>query len=545
MLDPLKSDRSLIKARKPACRRPMHLLTLLAVFLVILSPLVACKQSSEIEFPTLGTSETTKTGNNQGSETSPTNSDIPQTLTVAMPIGQDALNALRLLFLAKRSGLISQEPGQYIGQEIQLADLQQFDSPLTINLEPVSVSTGATKEQIAVWRAASAMPDIIYSLDAATTIGLDQAANLNELLVDNSLLSATHLYPSILESSRQGLVLSGIPYLASVPLIYINQTLLNQFQMDPPSLNWTWQAWYDYSVQLQDKINISGYGATPEILGNLSDDPASLSSQLQKSIYVSENSADLLAFLPASLKLSAGWAMWDGQNFRFDDLSFQKAYLWLNQYTQQGLTPLHLDLIQKQTAFSSQNARQSGRIAMWSGDSADLAYWHQQNAFQVTESFIPCSPVEMTGTNQDSSTAPQSAESLLSMRNPVEIRSLLISKTCPEISLAAELAAFIALDADSLLLQSRYQLFEGFIPLIDDQIVWDALVDRQLYGRRLKAIKAKLPYAYCSGQFLTFQWEKIIKKTIGDFGQPLMTTADLSAQSAVWEHLIQIAREAP
>ena len=521
-------------------KMPWRLGLIFAVLAVLLllptSRLSACKFNQEQRFPTLNTTLPIETSDNQGS-TETTSDKEQKTLTVALPIGDDALKALRLLFLARQSGLLNQEPGQYIGQSIQLSDLQQFEGPLTINLINVSQDTGVTKDQIADWQAAGNMPDIIYCLNAATSPGLSQALDLNDYLFASPLLTAEHIYPSALKSSHAGKILYGIPYLASVPLIYLNQSLLGQYQMLAPSISWTWQNWLEYSSLLQTRISEAGYGATPDILANLAIDPVSLNDQLKKSIYVFDNPASLLQFLPASLNPNLGWATWNDQQFAFQDDSFLDAANWLNQYTQAGMTPLHLDNAQQLAAFSGADAIQSSRVCMWLGNSSELAAWHQQTRIKISESLVPCSPAEIAA---GESATP---DSQLNLRMPLQVRSLIVNKTTDEPELAAEFAAFLALDADSLLIQSRYQLYEGFVPVVKEDVIWEAMVERQLYGRLLQDLQAKMPYAYCSNQQLSPNWNRVLNSAIGFYGKELMTAADASEIDSIMEQLIIAAKK--
>jgi hypothetical protein len=163
--------------------------------------LLACKSQGTANFPTLATSVPTVT-NSQPSGTEQTVPATTRQLTVALPLSQDALKAVRLLFLAKESGLLKQEPGQYIGQQLQIEDLQQFDSDLKIKLESVPLFTGATLMEISVWQASALLPDIIYCQDIAGSLGLDQVLPLDDLLYDNKLLSATHIFASVINGCR-------------------------------------------------------------------------------------------------------------------------------------------------------------------------------------------------------------------------------------------------------------------------------------------------------------------------------------------------------
>lgn len=201
---------------------------------------------------------------------------------------------------------------------------------------------------------------------------------------------------------------------------------------------------------------------------------------------------------------------------------------------------MQLDAAQRQAAFGSQDPRQTGRILMWTGDSAEIAAWHQQSAYMVTECLIPRSPL-LTPAGQ---TSQSKTELLLSQRMPVQVRSLMISKQCTEPELAAELAAFLALDVDSLLMQSRFQIYEGLVPLIQDDLVWKTLVGRQKAGQRLQILQNKLSQAYCSGRQITGRWNQVIQASIGLYGQQLLLAQDQTKFAALLDQLSQAVRTA-
>jgi ABC-type glycerol-3-phosphate transport system substrate-binding protein len=525
----MKTIHGNIRARLMISRFFRMLAVLFLAAAALTGPLASCLKPNDISFPTLGTTAASAT---QPSEPSGNQTSEPngiRRLTVALPFGDEALEAIRLLFLAKKSGLLNQEPGQYIGQQINPEDLRQFDGPLDITLEAVPLTTGATLIQVSTWQASAMLPDIIYCQDAVTSLGLDQILVLDDLLYANPLLAATHIYAQLLESGRISHKLCCIPYLASTPLIYLNQGLISQLELASPDLDWTWQEWYDFSAAAQQAISKVERAATPEALAALVTDTGepdleAVAALLKQALFVTDNPAGLLPYLPASLSLSAGYAMWDGSAFQWKAPSFKTAGKKLAEYVKQGFSTLHLDPAQLETTFGNggiNTERLSGRLLMWTGDSSELNYWHQQPGLSLAERFLPISSAwEQTGqTDQGASTADNDPDE---SRLPVTVRSLFISRQCQEPELAAEFAAFVALDADSLLLQNRYQQYEGLFPAIQDKVVWDALVGRQLLGNRLVALRDRMPYVYCSGQQKVPDWQKIMMILQTDIGPRLL-----------------------
>ncbi len=501
--------------------------------------LSACQLNWQNEYPILETqSEPSDGGNEPQKTTEDGNSGEDVSLTLAVPFGQDAAEALRLLFLARQSGLLTQESGQYIGQQLQIEDLQQFDGPLHFQLTAVSADTGASTEQVSVWRAAGSLPDLIYTETAAATIGLDNLLDLNDLLYDQPLLSAAHLYPAALDSVRRGQILYGVPYLASVPLVYYNAALLAQYQIPNPAVNWTWSDWLSTMQAMQQAVGNAGRGATPADLAAVADQPEMQASRLQQAIFMMESPVDFLPFLSASLSADAGWSMWNGYDFSLADPSFHTAIDWLRQQTAAGYSRLHLTAEQQQIAFPDNNGRLQNRIVFWTGYSTDLAYWHQQTGLSVSESLIPVGPLQASADQQTAA----GSESILNKRTPIQVRSLVVSKATRYPQLAAQIAAFIALDIDSLLLQSRFQLYEGLFPLVQEPAAWTAMVERQPYGHVLTAVQDYLPYAYCSGQQVVSAWQTVMQSAIVKQGEVYLTTADEQTLPQMLQNIISEAQ---
>jgi ABC-type glycerol-3-phosphate transport system substrate-binding protein len=489
--------------------------------------MAACEIHTTDSFPTLGT---TTSSNSAASQTSslPSESNGKQHLTVALPLSQDAFDTVRLLFLAKKSGLLNQETGQYIGLQIDPEDLKQFDTDLDIRLYTVPLATGATMLQVSTWQAAAMLPDVIYCQDAAASIGLGQILPLDDLLYQNQLLAATHLFAPLLESVRVQQKLLGIPYLASTTLVYQNVNLIRQLQLEFPKLEWTWDQWLAFSQLAQAAIDQAGLSATPVSLSSLSGDPEGLSNRLAQALFVHDNPAVFLAFLAESFNGQTGYAMWSGQTFQLNNPIFKTSARWLRDYALSGYSTLHLDASQLEVAFGVQTAgsaaiRNSGRILMWAGDSVELREWHQQSKFTVAESFVP------TGTSSSQTALPDS--SMLdggqpNQRFPVIVRSLFLSKKTQNPELAADFASFVALDADSLLMQSRYQLYEGLFPVIEDQAVWEALVGRQKYGSFLLGLRARMPESYYGGQQQTPNWQGVMQILQQGLGAQVLMAGD-------------------
>jgi hypothetical protein len=529
----------------PAARRPIHAnatsvrLPVYKVWAVVcLVGLLAagCSLDNPSAFPTLGPQLTTVTTAPIGSETTaatsgPSSSD-PLTLTLAVPFATEVAEALRLLFLARESGLLVQEPGQFIGQNLQLDDLRQFDGPLTLDIITVSAATGVAADQVRTWLASASLPDLVYCQSAAAVPGLDHLLDLSDLLFDQDLLSVQRVFPVASESVRFGQRFVGIPYLFSVPLIYYNQDLLDQLSSRAPTVSWTWAEWQQWLADVQQTISAAGLGLTDTDLERFQTEPDELAAHLRQAILAAENLADLLPFLPPSVAQETGWGTWNGYTFVLTDPSLHAATEWLRQIAQAGYSDHHLTEEQVQLVREQGSLRLRQRVVSWVGDSTDLAYWHQQTDLDISESLIPSGLL-----SDDPDSTARTAR-----RTPVRVRCLAISRTTPQPDLAVRLACFLALDQDALLLQSRFQVYEGLFPVVREPVVWAAMVGRQPFGSRLQDVSHVMASAYGSGQQVLGSWQAVMTQALGDWGARCLASDDPELLPELLDEMAAAAR---
>jgi len=502
------------------------------IVLTVLFMSFGCVFETKTGFPPLTTTAPNGTGPGETTAGTSQTSEPVEQLTLAMPLDNEGLEALRLLFLANKSGLIRQEPGQYIGLQILPDDLRQFDNGMILNLVPVPAATGATAEQIDLWQNSGNLPDIIYSRSAAETVGLAGCLDLSSYLYSNKLLTADRISIPALENCRDGARLYSIPYLASFPVLYINNILLMQLGLDMPARDWTWTDWQTFATEAQLAITQAGLGATPELISELSEDEAALNLQLTQALFVTDDLSSLLEWLPAAFDPTIGWATWDGKRFDFGNQILDDAAQWLASDYQAGHSTLHLSEEQRLLAFGSSDAIRSGRILMWAGDSADLDTWRQAG-LQVRACMMPLGFAE----SRDSQSAVQSPD-----RIPISVRSLIVSSNSRLPGLAADLAAFIALDADALLMQSRYKLFSGLTPLINDNTVQQTLLAGQADWSWLLQFSDRLTTASCSAQQVNRGWNRAIAASLGISGPDLLRAADREERTAIIQNMIMAAQ---
>jgi ABC-type glycerol-3-phosphate transport system substrate-binding protein len=474
--------------------------------------LAGCRFSRQSSFPTLGSRQTQQTNGTNGTETEPSDRGTitePVRLRLAVPFGEATAEALRLLFLARESGLMAVDREQYIGHQVSLDDLRQFDAPLSFEIVQVSAARGITTEQVRAWQASGSLPDLMYCAATAAVPGLSKVLTLDNLLYDHELLSPAFVYTMAVDVMRRGQALYGIPYLASIPLVCHNVAMLDQLQVRTPPQNWSWAQWTQWMADVQRALSDRMLGAAPIDLAELADlpeDPEAVQTRLGEAVFIYNDLTDFLPFVAPSLSNLAGWGMWNGYAFELDSPAFHTAAAWLRQQVQSGYAMNHLDSSQRQIVQSGTDSLFSDRVISRIVDSTELSYWYQKEGMRVSLSFLPSGPIS------DKSSAGAAGDD--QVRHPVHIRSLVVSRTAEEPDLTARLAAFIALDPDALLLQSRFEVYEGLFPLVRDAFVWQAMVTNQLYGSQLPSVRAHLAHAYSGGQQMVISWDKIMQDAL-------------------------------
>ncbi|MDW7656661.1 MAG: hypothetical protein SCM11_05750 [Bacillota bacterium] len=513
--------------------KPVRQFLLFILILVSLTGagLAGCRLSRQSSFPTLGPGQTGQTNVTNGLETEPSESGTitePIQLRLAVPFGETTAEALRLLFLARESGLMPVDRSQYIGHQVSLEDLRQFDAPLSFDVVQVPAASGITAEQVRVWQASGDLPDLMYCGAAAAVPGLEKILTLDHLLYSHELLSPAYVYTMAVDVMRRGQAIYGIPFLASTPLVCHDMILLDQLQIRTPPQNWTWAEWTQWMADAQQVLSDSSLGAAPVDLADLAkvaDDPEAVQTRLGEAIFIYGDLIDFLPFVAPSLSSLAGWGMWNGYSFELDSPAFHTAAAWLRLQVQAGYAMNHLDVSQRQIVQATTDNQYSGRIISRIIDSTELSYWYQKEGIRVNLSFLP------SGSISDKSASKTMEDNLT--RLPVQIRSLVVNRAADEPELAARLAAFIALDPDALLLQSRSEIYDGLFPLVRDEIVWQAMVASQSYGGQLAAIRMQLTHAYSGGQQMVISWNKIMKEALkNDAGAYMTAGPDVDLEQA-------------
>ena len=437
-------------------------------------------------------------------------------LTLAVPFTDQTTQALRLLFLAREAGLQLDLSAPRLGDHVELDDLLQFEGPLALNTFTVPAAVGVSAEQVRAWRASATMPDLLYCSSAAALPDKSQLLPLNDWLYDNMLLSPELLYPQMLAALSNGQTLYSVPFLASTPLLCHHAGLLEQLnaRVPPADLSWTsWAQWLDETQQLLIRQQLS---IAPAELTTLGDDPQIRQSYLEKAIVLNSQLAAYLPFIAPAASSTLNWGMWQENSFALDHPEFRSSAAWLRELAQSGYGTEHL------TETDLLGAFQEDRLISRLMDSASLDEWDNREPFAASFSLMPyAEEKEML------------AKGLSMKRVPLHIRSLYVSRETENPELSVKLATFIAMDPDSLLMQSRFQQYKGLIPLIRDDAVWAALVAPQTHGALLIALRERLPYAYTGGQQTVRNWDAIIQEALVQAGSRYLTAAEVDLEDAL------------
>lgn len=482
-----------------------------AAFCVCLAVLLfsaACAPIGQSSYPEISRDEEIP-GNTQ---TEPVGNDWqlePTRLVLAVPFGPEAAEMLRLLFLARLSGDLPLDRENLSGNVWQQEDLLVFDQPLELVLESVSWAEGADREQMDIWRSAGELPDIIYSRNASTEISKKSIIDLTDHLAENSLLSPDNIYASMLEGAYVNNGIYGIPFLASTPLLLSDREWLTQAGVSLPAAAWSWLDFAELALAAQAGLDESGLGVSQTVLDSLQEEPQQLSEILTRCRLTLANPQELFRWLPLQTAGTAGGYGWQNGSFDLTGDAWQATYAWLEQFISSGLTPYHLSGEQRQEAMLQNRIQIARRSVFWIADSTELAWWHQQDGISVSEKYLPIGelfwPLADNEAENGISTE-TAAKAAAGARFPVNMRYLAVAAGSDRQQLATGFAAFIALDPDSLLIQSRYQLYEGMFPASRNDEVWQAMVSRQPYSSMLMSLRPELDNIYVEPVFSQANW---------------------------------------
>lgn len=420
--------------------------------------------------------------------------DQPRHLTVALPLGSDALELLRLYFIASYSGRLAISDDRLTTFSLTLEQLQIYDAPLELSLETVSFDTGATDDQLRRWTASASLPDLLYlDLPHLTSIN-DRLMDLTDLMAGSHRLASDQIYAGLLSQAFGETGRFGLPYLISTPLLFADPTFFTSSESSPQNQDLNWSDFYQLSQGIADELIRTDRYLSDELFDQMQSWPQQARQQrFDRARFVLAQEQQLIPWLPSQFDASLGWmAEQDGQ-WTIEHAAMADAWQWLAGYAMAGLGEHHLDLRQLAQAGLDRSEDRDERAVLWFDDSAQLTRWTRRGEPGAVAMLAPSGFDARDQRSEDDTPSPRPDQTSAPL--PVQPRYLAVSQTSEEQVLAGQLALLLAADPAALILQSRIQLYEGFFPIVQHEIVWDMTVGRQLDGHFLSRLQPRLQKA--------------------------------------------------
>ena len=419
--------------------------SLLAVLLVLSFVLASgCKkvQNSFPEIPTSPDSETTET-------TPPETPPIAQTveITIATSLSYDVCLYLAKLSYAKSQGLLGEG---VTGETVDLDYLDSIDLPYILHVYETS-ENGCNTQTLRQWKNGGNMPDVFLTdcFDQVVSEGL--ALPISDYLAGNALLSADSIYPDqVLQFNTNGSQY-GIPFQASACVLFCDMEVMRQANI----------------LTLPFYVSKSSFTDMLASLSALNEE-----ERLVIPFYLA---SELLPVLPCSLYrheyLSASVDE-DRADPSFRDARSYADLLIRSGYTYESMTDEEIDLF-----LNGLSPLLSRKVGVWAGTT---------DAIPVYDNYMPntLSIMQLPGENEEEETSP------ILICYP-----LCVSSSCKNPKEACELASFIALDEDALLLTGRLSPREGYLPCIRSPRVWKSVTATGKYGHYLMEFQNRMDEA--------------------------------------------------
>ncbi len=419
------------------------------------------------------------------SETSETAAQEMPVLRVAAPITNGTAQYLVKLYTAKQNGILGEGVD---GSNVSLEVLDSVKPAFSVEILQTP-SSGVVDDTMKRWQENGIYPDIVLTGSLSSLYASGTVIPLTDYLASNPLLVPTDIYRSMLDALSIDGELCGIPYSASAKILFANRDVLSKAGINT----------VPFEMDLNTLLSFSGS------VSNLNSDKTLLPERL----FAFYEPSELLPFLPSSYSASADWFMFNGSAFEFNANSFRKAVEFLRSYVSAGYSVESLTPEERMAAFATLDPRLSGNVAMWVGSTEDISLW-TNTAFSVSISELPSE-------NKDKAAA-----------LPLTVYPLSITSTCTNPQLAADFAAFIALDTDAILLTVRLEGADGMLPVVTNDAVWAAMVEKQTFGGNLMLLKNKMSDAYFDPVTSNDLANRRILKMLSDYSASLIDgTQDL------------------
>ena len=425
----------------------MRVFRALSAFGLILSLIFSCCCSKTTNvFP-----EISETSTESESSTSSSLEDEKGTysITIASPLSQEQCTYLAKLYVLKKQGKL---PEGTTGENIPFDFLDSVDLPFVVNTL-ITSRTGCNADNLTKWRSEGSMPDIFLTDSFDVVSGTGMVQSLTNYMASDPLFSAENVDPSILSAFYLGSNYFGIPYQASVNLLFCDMEVLGQAGITTVNFR-------------QDNVSFQN------ILYKLRTVNEGEEGRKILPLYQAQQ---LIPFLPCSLYGSEYISCSDDVARKAKAMTDSLAYI--KGLVNEGYAYESLDKEEADALFQGMTPLLSRKVGVWVGSSDEI---------MLFDNYMPntLNMMQMPGLAEDEYSAPL-----------VTLYPLCVSSSCAHPSEAAAFASFLALDEDALLLSSRLSLAEGFLPVVRSPGVWKSAVHAQKYGACLSQYQALLDRA--------------------------------------------------
>lgn len=393
-----------------------------------------CKKGTN-RYPSIPTDETFSDTETVASSTVLINQTIE--LTIASPLSYETCQYIAKLYYAKTNGLLGEG---VTGDTVDLEYLDGIDLPFVLNVYGTG-DTGCNASTLSKWKESGDIPDIFLADEFDLVVSSGYAMPITEYLSEQTLLSADRTYTDMVSSFFMNQEQYGIPYQTSAAVLYCDMEVLNLAGVPAVS--------YQQSRQSLEGIL--------EKVALLNEEEAVALPFYQVS--------SMVPYLPCSLYaseyLSASDENTRNQREYTDSVRYIQNLMNLG-YCYESLSDEEIELL-----FGGMSPILSRKVGVWCGTTDELPRY---------DNYMPntLNLMQYPSSDEDQYSSP------LLISYP-----FCISSSCEHPREACDLASFFALDEDAILLTSRLQSREGFLPSLSSPSVWKSVTGRQKYGMYL------------------------------------------------------------